>query len=63
MKLLGKLNARSLLVGDIIEVSGVVSKIESISFEGMLVSIETDMFHPFNLCCFEKVKVYSSLGE
>ena len=63
MKLLGKLNASSLLVGDIIEVSGVVSKIESISFEGMLVSIETDMFHSFKLCYFERVKVYSSLGE
>ena len=62
MKLLGKLNAGSLMVGDLIEISGSISKIESISVTGVLVSIETDKIHPFKLYHLEKIKVYSSFS-
>lgn len=62
MKLLGKLNARSLMVGDKIEMAGFLSVVTSVSVMGMGVVIETDKLHHFKLCCIEKIKVYSALN-
>lgn len=62
MKLLGQLNARSLVVGDLIEVAGFLSAVTNVFVDGMMVSIETDKLHPFELCYLDKVKVYSSLS-
>lgn len=62
MKLLGKLNASSLVIGDLIEMAGFLSVVTSVFVDGVKVRIETNKLHPFELCCLDKIKVYSSLN-
>lgn len=62
MKLLGKLKANSLAIGDLIEVAGFLSVVTSVFVDGVRVVIETDKLHPFELCCIDEVKVYSSFN-
>lgn len=59
MKLLGKLNARSLMNGDVIEIYGVLQTIVTCSTNNNVVTIETDKCYPFILNALEKVKIYA----
>lgn len=59
MKTLGRLNARSLIVGDLVRLNGHATKIIAVEIVGMSVKIETEMFHPVQLCSLEKVTVLS----
>ena len=59
MKTLGKLNARSLVVGDFIRLNGHATKVIAVKIVGMSVAIETEMFHPVQMCALEKVTILS----
>lgn len=59
MKLLGKLKAASLVVGDHIRVAGYVTKITAITTIGVRVVVETEMFEDVGFDYCDKVSLFS----
>lgn len=57
MKLLGKLKASSLQIGDIIQIAGYKTKVISVDI-GVTVVVETEMFEKVKFDYCEKVSLY-----
>lgn len=59
MKLLGKLNASSLVAGDLIRIAGYVTKVSAVSITGANVTVETEMFEAVSFGYCDKVSLFS----